>query len=86
MKLTMLTTVDNPFSPFDQYPEWFAFDYAHGYNTSSLLARIAVVSEELSEADQQDAIVAAIDEIVAENVTGMFRKVTKEVEESFEIS
>lgn len=79
MLLTMLTTVDNPFSPFDQYPEWFAFDYAHGYNSVGLLARIAKVSDELSEADQQEAIVAAIEEIVMENVTGMFRKVTKEV-------
>ena len=84
--LTMLTTVDNPFSPFDQYVEWFAFDYSHGYNTVGLLARIAKVSDELSEADQQDAIVAAIDEIVMENVTGMFRKVTREVSEEFEIS
>ena len=86
MKLTMLTTVDNPFSPFDQYPQWFAFDYAHGYQTVSLLARIAKVSEELSEADQQEAIDMAIDEIVRENVTGMFRRVTKEIEETFEIS
>lgn len=86
MKLTMLTTVDNPFSPFDQWAEWFAFDYSHGYQTVSLLARIAKVSEELSEADQQEAIDLAIDEIVMENVTGMFRKVTKEIEETFEIS
>ena len=69
MKLTMLTTVDNPFSPFEQYPQWFAFDYSHGYQSVSLLARIAMVSDELSEADQQDAINMAIDEIVAENVT-----------------
>jgi hypothetical protein len=82
----MLTTVDNPYSPFDEYPQWFAFDYSHGYQTVSLLSRIAKVSEELSEADQQDVIVSAIDEIVKENVTGMFRKVTKEIDESFEIS
>lgn len=86
MLLTMLTTVDNPFSPFDQYSEWFAFDYAHGYNSVGLLARIAKLSDELSDADQSEAIEAAINEIVSENVTGMFRKVTKEVDSLFEIS
>lgn len=77
----MLTTVDNPFSPFDDYEAWFAFDTAHGYGTTAFLGRIAFSADELSEADQADAINQAIDEIVSENVTGMFRKVTKEFPE-----
>ena len=78
---SMLTTVDNPFSPFDDYDAWFAFDTALGYGTASFLGRIAFVSDELSEADQALAVDQAIDEIVMENVTGMFRKVTKEFPE-----
>ena len=76
---TMLTTVDNPYSPFDDWNSWLSWDMAAGYNTSGLLARIAVVSEELSEADVEGAIQAAIEEIVQENVSGMHTKVTKEV-------
>ena len=41
----MLTTVDNPFNPFTEFDEWFAFDRQMGYNTPSFLDRIAKVSE-----------------------------------------
>lgn len=71
----MLTTVDNPFSPFTQFDEWFTFDTVKGYNTSGLLARIVITSSELSEADQSVAIETAIEEIVRENVSGMHRAV-----------
>jgi hypothetical protein len=42
-----------------------------------MLARIAKVSNDLSEPDQALAIQQAIDEIVTENVTGMYRKVSQ---------
>ncbi len=71
----MLTTVDNPFDPSTDYDEWDAFDRAHGYNTSGLLARIVVTSDQLSDEDQSKAIEQAIDEIVSENSLGIYRKV-----------
>jgi hypothetical protein len=73
----MLTTIDNPFNPFTQWDEWYAFDLASGYNTPGMLARIVQTSDELSEADQAQAIEDAIDEIVDENVLGIYRKVAK---------
>jgi len=72
----MLTTVDNPYNPFTQFDEWYAYDQASGYNTSSFLARIVRSSDDLSEADQSLAIEQAIDEIVEENVLGIYRKVS----------
>lgn len=74
----MLTTVDNPFSPFTQYDEWYAFDTSRGYHTTAFLGRIVIVSDELSETDQALAIRQAIDEIVRENVLGLYRKVSKD--------
>jgi hypothetical protein len=71
----MLTTVDNPFDPSTDYDEWDAFDRAHGYNTSGLLARIVVTSDQLSDEDQSQAIEQAIDEIVSENSLGIYRKI-----------
>lgn len=71
----MLTTVDNPFDPFTQFDEWFAYDEALGHNTTQFLARVVITSDELSSADQSLAIESAIDEIVRENVTGLYRKV-----------
>ena len=75
----MLTTVDNPYDPFDDYDSWYQWDERAGYHTPSFLARIANVSTETSEPDQVLAINQAIDEIVQENVLGMYRKVTRDV-------
>jgi hypothetical protein len=75
MTLHMLTTVDNPFSPFTQFDEWLQFDESSGYYTTQYLARITLSSGDLSDADQSNAIEIAIQEAVTENINGMYRKV-----------
>jgi hypothetical protein len=74
----MLTTVDNPYNPFTDFDAWIAFDIRMGYNTSAFLARVAMLPEDLPEPYQSLAIQNAIDEIVQENVSGMWRKVSRE--------
>lgn len=74
----MLTTVDNPFDPFTQYDEWHSFDSRHGYHTPEYLARVAVVSDEVSVTDESLAIEDAIDEIVDVFGDGFYKKVSKE--------
>ena len=76
---SMLTTIDNPFNPFDAYDEWYTWDSNAGYHTPSFLARIVVTSDEISQTDQDLAIELAIDEIIKENVSGVYRKVTRDV-------
>jgi hypothetical protein len=76
MESYMLSTVDNPFNPFTRFDEWYAWDVMKGYNTAAFLARVTVSSNDLSEADELAAIDAAIDEIVEENVLGLYIKVT----------
>jgi hypothetical protein len=74
----MLTTVDNPFNPFTHYAEWVNYDeQLCGYYTNSYLARIARVSDELSDADFDVAYENAVDEIVRENINGLYRKVSE---------
>lgn len=80
----MLTTVDNPFNPFTMFDEWLSYDTMMGYDTSAFLARVAKVSIDLSEPDQELAIQDAIEEIIKENVTGMWRKVSKNSAKNFE--
>ena len=74
----MLTTIDNPYNPFTQWDEWYAFDESHGYCTSGYLARIANTSRELSDEDNDVFINDAIDEIIKMNVSGLYIKVTPE--------
>ena len=73
----MLTTVDNPWSPFTNYDEWYEYDRSHGYDTPGYLARIANVSTDVSDADLELAIEQAIDEIVTLNVSGLYTKASR---------
>ena len=73
----MLTTFDNPYNPFTHFEDWVRFDESQGYFTNSLLARVANYSDELSEADQDLAVETAIDEIVKDDATLMYKKVFK---------
>lgn len=74
----MLSTKDNPYSPFDEFDQWYALDQRLGYNTPSLLARVAHTSSDLSEVDQQNAINEAIDDILKNLANDSFIKVTRE--------
>lgn len=78
MKVSMLTTVDNPYDPFDQFDSWQAFDSQKGYNSCELLARACVSIESLSEKVYQEQIENAIDEIVENDFTQLFAKVSKD--------
>ena len=67
IKPLMLTTVDNPYNPFVQFDEWFAFDSQKGYNSCGLLARFARTSYDLSDQDNIEATNDAIIRIVLMN-------------------
>ena len=74
----MLTTFDNPFDPFEQFTSWFLFDVEKGYNTCSRLARIANISDELSEKEVDEEIERAIDEIIKYDFMNIYKKVKRE--------
>ncbi len=82
MRSVMVTTADNPYDPFTQFDQWYAFDTIQGYNTCSYLARIAKTSPELSPMDQAIAIEEAVDEIVGMNVLGIYKKIVREIPEN----
>ena len=79
MKSSMLTTIDNPYDPFTQFDDWFAFDEQKGYHTCAYLARLANTSDELSDEENDAEIEKAIDSIVKLNVLGIYRKVQKKI-------
>lgn len=78
MAAVMVTTEDNPFNPFTQFEDWYTFDEQKGYHTCSYLARICKSSSELSITEQEQCIEEAVDEIVAFNLTGNYKKVVLE--------
>lgn len=78
----MLTTVDNPFDPFEQFDSWFMFDVEKGYNSCSVLSRIAKLSDEMTEKEENEEVERAIDEIIKYDFLDIYKKVTKNVEKS----
>ena len=81
MRVTMVTTTDNPYDPFTQFDQWYAFDTIQGYNTCSYLARIAKTSPELSPMDQAIAVEEAVDEIVDINLLGIYKKLVRDTKD-----
>jgi len=76
----MLTTFDNPFDPFEQFTDWFMFDVEKGYNSCSYLARIAKLTDDMSDQEVNDEIERAIDEIIQYDFMNIYKKVTKTVQ------
>jgi uncharacterized protein YpuA (DUF1002 family) len=74
----MLNTIDNPYNPFEQFTSWLLFDDKKGYNTCGRIARIAKVSNEMSQKEEEDEIERAIDEIIYNDPLNLYIKVTKE--------
>lgn len=80
----MLTTVDNPYDPFEQFDDWYRFDNDNGYCSCAYLARIAKVSDALNEVEYQEEIERAIDEIIANDIFNVYKKFKVEEEETDE--
>ena len=78
-----LTTIDNPFDPFDQFDSWYAFDLDRSRvnetkDCCSFLARIARTSDQLSDEENDQEIERAIDEIIKYDFMNIYKKVKKE--------
>ena len=71
----MLTTFDNPFDPYSQFDSWLLFDNEKGYNTCEYLARIALVSDDMSQEEIDIEIERAIDSIIINDPRNIYKKV-----------
>ena len=71
----MLSTIDNPFNPFENFEEWYRFDMDKGWNSSGRLARIAKLSDDMSDEEIDFETEKAIDEIIKNDFLNIFIKV-----------
>lgn len=77
MIYTRLTTIDNPYDPFDQFLEWYLYDLEKGYNTSELLGRIVRTSDAYTDEENEIENRNAIDSIIQHDLTKKYIKVAK---------
>lgn len=74
---SMLTTVDNPYNPFENFDDWYRYDQDHHHFSCE---RLAEVVGDLDDSNEVEAIAItenAINYIVANDVLGKFAKVQK---------
>lgn len=70
-----LTTVDNVWNPFTNFDEWLAYDISNEHYSNATLAKIALVSDALSDEENRQEIERAIDRIIELDPTHEFCKV-----------
>ena len=78
MAQVMLTTIDNPYDPFDEFDQWYSYDMDAGYNSCAYLARVSFTSDSLSEKENEREIERAIDEIIKYDFMNIYIKVRPE--------
>lgn len=71
----MLTTDDNPYDPFTQFEDWFLYDCEKGYYSCGYLARVAFISDAMTEEEKDAEVERAIDEIIRLDFLGIYKKV-----------
>lgn len=71
----MLSTIDNPYNPFDNFDEWYRYDMDKGWDSSGRLARIAQISDDMSDEEEEMENERAIDLIIKNDFLNVFIKV-----------
>lgn len=77
MSDSRLTTIDNPFDPFEQFTLWYMFDMAKGYNTCGRLARITKYSDDMTEKEYSAEHERGIDRMMELDFMNIYRKVER---------
>lgn len=78
----MITTVDNPIDPREDFAKWNAWDMEHGYFTCSYLARVAALPSDVPQIVVDHYVEKAIDEIIELHAGGMYKKLIVQEEDA----
>lgn len=81
MTCCMLSTIDNPFNPFEDYSSWLMFDKEKGYDSAERLMRIAKLTDDMTQKEENEEIERAIDEIIKYDILNVYIKVSKTLNE-----
>lgn len=59
MVYSRLSTIDNPWNPFDNFDEWLQYDNLHHYNTCGYVSRVL---------DMNNANLSGLPDFIAERI------------------
>lgn len=49
-----ITTIDNPFNPFEDFASWYDFDMEKGYCSCERVARLAKTTDDMTELEIEE--------------------------------
>lgn len=70
-----LTTIDNPFDPFEEFASWFLFDVEKGYYTCNMLGRLIEVSDDMTQKEIDAETERKIDDVILHDPLNIYKKV-----------
>ena len=76
-----ITTIDNPYNPFDDFISWFLFDTEKGYYTCSKVARLAHFEDSMSQKEEDEENERAIDRLIEIDPLDIYIKLVRETED-----
>ena len=77
MDEVMITTIDNPYDPFEQFANWFLFDVEKGYNTCARLGRLVQFTDDMTQQEMDAEEERVIDEIIKYDFLDLYKKVKR---------
>ena len=78
----MLTTIDNPYDPFEQFTLWYLFDKEKGYNTCERLARLANITSDMSQKEIDEETNRAMDKLIEIDILNIFKRISRKSNET----
>lgn len=76
-RAVFVTTIDNPYDYFTDFDRWYAYDTQQGYNTCSLVARMADTSTEDSDYNYTREVERVVDKLCKWNFNNLYKKIVK---------
>lgn len=73
----MLTTVDNPYDPFEQFAQWDLYDKEKGHNTCSLIARLSHMTYDMTQKEENDEYDRVVEAIIQRDPFDKYKKFYK---------
>lgn len=73
----LITTIDNPYSPFDEFDDWWRYDRIHNYGTIEKLSRLSPNSDLFTDEENADETDKAVDRLMAIDILGIYKKAFK---------
>lgn len=72
-----ITTIDNPYDPFDDFEHWLLFDKEKGYNTSDKLGRLTNLKNDMSSVEENIEVEKGIDKLIEIDPLSIYEKIIR---------